>query len=208
MKYISIIIYFFIACIRGLTNRVLKHCYKHLMAKCGHSVHFSPLSSFFIYNNIIIGNNVYIGPKATFMATNSKIYIGNYVIFGPQVTIIGGDHNISEIGSYILNVKVKREHQDQDIFIEDDVWIGANVTILKGVTIGRGSIIGAGSVVTKSIPDYSISCGNPCHVIKYRWSINTILYHESLLYPQEKRKTREYIEKQRIIDNNNQPIHL
>jgi serine acetyltransferase len=40
--------------------------------------------------------------------------------------------------------------------------------------IGVGSIIGAGSVVTKDIPPYSIAVGNPCKVIKFRFSEDII----------------------------------
>ena len=52
------------------------------------------------------------------------------------------------------------------INIKEGAFVGARCIIMKGVTIGRHSIVGAGSVVTKSVPDYSIACGNPAKVIK------------------------------------------
>ena len=36
--------------------------------------------------------------------------------------------------------------------------------ICPGVHIGSNVVIGAGSVVTKDIPDWSVSAGNPCKV--------------------------------------------
>ncbi len=45
-----------------------------------------------------------------------------------------------------------------------------NVLILSGVKIGKGAIIGAGAVVAKDIPSYAIAVGNPCKVVKYRFS--------------------------------------
>jgi acetyltransferase-like isoleucine patch superfamily enzyme len=54
------------------------------------------------------------------------------------------------------------------VTIGSDVWIGAGCKILGGVTIGDGCVVGAGSVVTKSLPPYSISVGNPAKVVKYR----------------------------------------
>ena len=43
-----------------------------------------------------------------------------------------------------------------------------NVTVMPGVHIGDGAIIGANSVVTKDIPPYTISAGNPCRVKQLR----------------------------------------
>jgi acetyltransferase-like isoleucine patch superfamily enzyme len=54
--------------------------------------------------------------------------------------------------------------------IGSDCWIGNNVTILSGVKIADGSIVGAGSVVTKDLPPFSISVGNPAKVISYRFN--------------------------------------
>lgn len=79
--------------------------------------------------------------------------------------------------------------------IENDVWIGANVTILVGVTIGRGAIIAAGAVVNKSIPPYAIAGGVPAKVIKFKWSVDQILQHEAILYPDNERFSKEYLEK-------------
>ena len=78
--------------------------------------------------------------------------------------------------------------------VEDDVWAGANITILKGVTIGRGSVIAAGAIVTKSCPPYSIIGGVPAKVLKYRFTADEVLRHESLLYSPEKRLTKEQLE--------------
>ena len=58
--------------------------------------------------------------------------------------------------------------------IGSDVWIGHGVIIKAGVSIGIGAIIGAGSVVTKDIAPYSIAVGNPCRIIKFRFSEDVI----------------------------------
>jgi len=55
-----------------------------------------------------------------------------------------------------------------DTVVGNDVWIGQNVTVMPGVHIGDGAIIGANSVVTKDIPPYTISAGNPCRVKQLR----------------------------------------
>ena len=84
---------------------------------------------------------------------------------------------------------------DKDVVVESDVWLGRNVTILSGVTIGRGATIGACSLVSKDIPPYCVAVGVPAKPIKFKWTIDEILYHEEQLYPETERYTREQLEK-------------
>ena len=66
--------------------------------------------------------------------------------------------------------------------------------VLDGVEIGRGCTVAAGSIVTKSCPPYSVVGGVPAKVKKYYWTIEQILEHEAILYPEEERYTREELE--------------
>ncbi len=135
----------------------------------------------FSFNNIYIGNDVYIGEQARLWASESKIFIADKVVIGPQLTIMGGDHNIHKVGTYIIDTSIKDSENDKDVRIETDVWIGCNVIILKGVIVGRGAAIGAGSIVTKNVPPYALVAGNPARVIKYRFSAEEISEHEKQL---------------------------
>ena len=78
--------------------------------------------------------------------------------------------------------------------VEEDCWIGMNVTLLSGVTVGRGATIATGAVVTSSVPPYSVWGGVPAKHIKFYWTIDEILQHESILYPESERLTREQLE--------------
>ena len=84
---------------------------------------------------------------------------------------------------------------DKDVIVEEDVWIGCNVTLLSGVTVGRGAIVAAGAVVNKDIPPYSIAGGVPAKFIKFKWTVEQILEHESILYPEAERVDREWLER-------------
>jgi acetyltransferase-like isoleucine patch superfamily enzyme len=150
-------------------------------ASCGYNVNFSPDCVFVSPATIFLGNDVVIGPGAWFSAVNTSIRIGNKVMFGPQVGIIAGNHNTSEIGSYMFDVQIKRLGDDQPVVIEDDVWIGFRAIILKGVTVGRGSIVAAGAVVISDVPRYSIVGGVPARVIRMRWTEQEIIEHERRL---------------------------
>ena len=100
------------------------------------------------------------------------------------------------IGKFVgeITEKDKPSGYDKDIIVEEDVWIGSNVTLLAGVTIGRGTTVAAGAVVNKSMPPYCICGGVPAKVIKFYWTIDQILEHESKLYPGKERYTSEQLE--------------
>ena len=99
-------------------------------------------------------------------------------MFGPNVTIMGGDHNISQVGQYMFDVKEKLPENDLPVIIEDDVWLGTGCIILKGVTLGQGSVVAAGALVIKDVPPYSIVGGVPAKVIKMRFSEEEIEIHK------------------------------
>lgn len=144
------------------------------------------------YENIKVNNNVYIGPNSYITAINAKVIIKSWVVVGPYLYISTGDHRAIP-GRFTISItnKEKGEGFDGNVIIEEDVWIGARVTLLKGVTIGRGSIVAAGSVVTKDVPPYSVVGGVPAKFIKFKWDLETILYHESILYEGEVRLKKD-----------------
>lgn len=180
-----------------LFDRVLMYLQMHRFAKVGKNVRFFPMSSYFIFENIEIGDDVQINHGANFETWIAKLHIGNKVLFGPNVTIRGGIHPYYKVGQFIYDVpeSEKKPEDDQDVWIEDDVWIGCNVTILKGVTIGRGAVIAAGAVVTKSIPPYTIAGGTPAKKIKNRFtSIEETIEHDSKLFPNNRIHNNQLIE--------------
>lgn len=166
------------------------------MGHCGKNVYLRPTCSDLKgLWNIRIGDGSSIPKGSVFYCTEAPLTIGKKVIFGPNPTIITGDHRVDVVGKYIMDSHDKLPENDAPVTIEDDVWAGANITILKGVTIGRGSVIAAGAVVNKSMPPYSIIGGVPARVLKRRFTIEQVLEHERLLYPEHERFTREQLEK-------------
>jgi len=137
-------------------------------------------------NNIIIGDNFYIG-KYSIIECDTQI--GDNVIFANNVSLIGRyDHHYQQLGipirlaSQIRDKDYNWKGSNQKIIIEDDVWIGLGVVILSGVTVGKGSIVAAGSVVTKNLESYSIFAGNPAKKIKERFDSDDELKEHILLY--------------------------
>lgn len=148
-----------------------------------------------IPENIKIGNDVSIRGFFTFISHKGggNLIVKDHCDISQYFTVVTGNHTvIPQLNKWQVECNhLGAGDKEKDITIEEDVWIGIRVTILPGVTIGRGSIIGACSVVTKSIPPYSIAVGNPCRVIKKKFTIEQIRERESYLYDKSNRLSEE-----------------
>ena len=116
-----------------------------------------------------IGANFYSGPYCYF-ATNKyvRVFIDDDVMFGPYCKVIGGNHDLYNTSTHIINIlnPIIEYHK---IIIEKGVWVGANSVILTKSHISEGAIIGALSLVTNYIPPYTIAVGNPAKRIRKRF---------------------------------------
>lgn len=113
--------------------------------------------------NIIIGDNVYIGPDAYWDALGG-IVIEDNVIMGPKVKIWTYNHNFRS-QKYLPYDEIEIL---KPVKIEKNVWIGLDASIYPGVTIGEGAVIGMGAVVTVNVPPLSIMIGNPASICSQR----------------------------------------
>ncbi|MCL6458015.1 MAG: acetyltransferase, partial [Gorillibacterium sp.] len=92
------------------------------------------------------------------IAANKEIIIGNNVKIGPRTSIF--DSNYHRLDS------TDHGELSQKIVIGNNVWIGADCTILPGVTIGDHSVIAAKSTVNKDIPSHVLVGGSPAKWIR------------------------------------------
>ena len=81
--------------------------------------------------------------------------------------------------------------------VKDGALIGMGATVLDHAVVGKGAIVAAGALVLSNtqIGDGELWGGVPAKFIKFKWTIDEILEHESKLFPEEERYTREQLEK-------------
>lgn len=137
--------------------------------------------------------------NSTISAVLSKFIMKRGSAAAEGLSVHTGNH-MQVVGKFYRTVTNKDKIDsgkvfDKDIIVEEDVWIGCNVTLLAGAHLGRSSVIAAGAVVTTDIPPYCIAGGVPAKPIKFKWTIDQILEHESKLYPEAERFSREELEK-------------
>ena len=140
--------------------------------------------------------------NANIATTNAKFIMKPHSGAAEGLRVKTGNHAMI-LGRFYRTIKENEKPKglDKDVVVESDVWIGCNVTLLSGDTIGRGCTVAAGAVVTKSMPPYCVVAGVPAKPIKRKWSIDEILEHERILYPEDQRFTRDEIES--IFRDNN-----
>lgn len=177
---------------------LLRRWYAGKFKSCGKNFRWDPTTSFFARpESAEIGDNVFLG-EGFHISVALSLKIGDGVVAGPRLIIMGGDHDMTQIGKRLHQV---REGNNLPVVIEKDVWIGARVTILKGVTVGEGAVLGAGSVVTKDIPPYAIAVGSPARPVKKRLEDGDLRRHLEILDYEEENIAE-------IIDSRNRGLEI
>jgi len=114
-------------------------------------------------NKIVIGSDTWIG-QYSFLHGAGGITIGKAVGIGPCVKKLTSHHKEEKPDKPLLFCKIVFK----EVVIGDGCDIGIGSIILPGIKIGEGSIIGAGSVVTKNVEPYTVVAGNPARTLRKR----------------------------------------
>lgn len=126
-----------------------------LKAKKGASVY----DNSYIYGNVSIGKNTWVGPFTILDGSGGKISIGDFCSISSGVQVY--THNAMKWA--ITGGKAKYEWRN--VQIGSFCYIGPYSIITMGNKIGHHSVIGAHSFVNKSVPPYSIAFGIPAKVV-------------------------------------------
>lgn len=145
--------------------------------------------------NIYLHDFARIGCRSTIMTMGDSKFIMKRGCLTAEGLVVATSNHHQRIGEFLSGGN--EDNLYRDIIVEEDVWMGINVTLLSGAHIGRGGIVGAGAVIRNFTPPYAVVVGNPAKVVKFKWSIDEIMKHESLLYPEGERFSREELEQHR-----------
>ncbi|MBR5083918.1 MAG: acyltransferase [Prevotella sp.] len=144
--------------------------------------------------HIFLGDNVNIDWNNVLYVTKGKFVMGDDSGAAVGLTVVTDNHVVEK--GKTIHEGDNDNLQGGEVIVDESVWIAANVTLLSGVHIGRGAIIGAGTVLRScKVPPYAIVIGNPGKVIGFRYTPDDIILHEQQLYPEEKRLSRDILEK-------------
>ncbi len=112
------------------------------------------------FENLVIGNNVYLGHNTLFDLTG-RVTVGDDVIIasGCQVWTHAGYYQAGKAGREYLENR-------GPVTICNGAFIYSGVVVSHGVVIGASSRIGANSVVTRDIPESVFAGGVPARELK------------------------------------------
>jgi acetyltransferase-like isoleucine patch superfamily enzyme len=148
-------------------------------ANFGTGSSYDPVTSIIAgYENISIGDHVYIGPHAYISADGVRVEFGDDTIIGPGFYLLAGDHRFDEPG---VAFHASARGVNESVKIGKNVWIGARVTVLKGVSVGAGAVLAAGAVVTRDVEPLAVVAGVPARFVKWRFEGDARLRHEEFL---------------------------
>ncbi len=153
----------------------------------GSNVCISRKVSIYGANQIEIGDNVRIDD---FCILSGNIKLQNYIHIAAYCGLFGGDAGIEMrdytcissrnviyaisddySGEALTNPTVPDKYRkiiSGKVIINKHVLIGTGSTILPGVIIGEGTSVGSMSLINKSIGEWGIYAGIPCHFIRNR----------------------------------------
>jgi UDP-2-acetamido-3-amino-2,3-dideoxy-glucuronate N-acetyltransferase len=122
----------------GKNCNIGAHCYVEGGSLIGNNVTLK--NDVAVWQGVELEDGVFVGPNAIF--TND--------IYPRSPRLQESRHRYNDRSSLLRATRVLY-----------GASIGAGAMILAGITIGRFATIALGSVVTKSVPDFAMSAGNP-----------------------------------------------
>lgn len=158
-------VWYFCKCMLFLTPLPIPSSIKRSALRCfgariGKGVIIKPRVNIHFPWKLAIGDHTWVGEEV-FLLNFEPILIGNHCCISQRAFLCTGNHDYRQ---------PSMPYRNQPIIVEDGAWVGAQAFVSPGVTIGSEAVIAAGSIVTRSQPPGAVCSGNPCIVIRNRWT--------------------------------------
>ncbi len=128
---------------------------KYLKARNGSSVY----RNCYVYGNVKIGKNTWIGPYTLLDGSGGEIKIGDYC------TISSGVHIYTHNAVKWVLTSGKMKYDNKSVKIDNNTYIGPYAVLSMKASLGKYCVVGAQSFVNSVIPDNSIVAGVPGKII-------------------------------------------
>ncbi len=109
--------------------------------------------------NLQVGDHCWFGVDV-WIYNQAPIRIGSHVCISQGTFLSAGSHDMSTT----MDLRVA------PIVIEDGVWITSKCVVQMGVRIGRSAVVTPLSVVHRSLDAEGVYGGNPCRLLRRRFS--------------------------------------
>ena len=170
-----------------------EHGIKQRLGFCGKDNNILPPCSIGVPQNVYLYDYTLVQPGATFIIAGGEVHIHKWSSLSFNCTIITGNHCPTVGVNQRILERMHINDNERDVIVGEDCWVGANVTLLSGTKLGRGVVVGACSLVNKEIPPYAVVVGIPAKIIATKFTLEQVLEHERMLYPEEERLTKDYL---------------
>ena len=127
-------------------------------ARIGHGAHIYAGVRVWAPWMIEVGEESGVG-DGVILYSQGRITIGKKAVISQGAHLCGGTHDYTDPEFPLVALPIS---------IGDYAWIAAEAFVHPGVSVGEGAVIGARSVVTRDMPPWTVSAGNPCKPIKPR----------------------------------------
>lgn len=144
--------------------------------------------------NIEMDDHTRIQNGVNMIASGGRLIVKKFSAISSEVVIVPGGHTPTVGLPQFLSITHIND-KERTIIVEEDCWIAARAMLLSTAHIGRGAVIGANTVISKRIPPYAVVSGNPATIVAVRFSLEQVIEHEKILYPEKERLPYDYLKR-------------
>lgn len=115
--------------------------------------------SAFVFGEVEVGTDTWIGPSVLLDGSAAPIRIGDGCDISAAVHIYSHDTVLRCVSKGAVSPN------NGPVHIGEATYIGPKAVVVAGITIGNQSVVGANSFVNRNVPDRTVVAGTPARVV-------------------------------------------